>query len=52
MRCSAAVKNGVFRGNRYRHSKRYGAAVSVSAVTFTEDWWADAGNLVRPAAAC
>ena len=52
VKCSANVQGVVFRGNRYGHGNRYGAAVAVPAVTFTEDRWADTGNLIRPAAAC
>jgi hypothetical protein len=52
VKCSANVAGVVFRGNRYGHGNRYGAAVAPSAVTFEEDRWADTGNLVRPVAAC
>jgi hypothetical protein len=52
VKCSANVRNVVFRGNRYGHGNRYGAVVAPAAVTFTEDRWVDTGNLVRPVEAC
>jgi hypothetical protein len=50
--CSANVTNVVFQGNSYGHGNRYGAAIAVPGVTFTQDRWVDTGNLIKVAPAC
>lgn len=50
--CTANVEDVTFRKNRYGHGNRYGAAISIPGVTFTDERWVDTGNEVKVAAAC
>ena len=44
--------NVVFKGNQFGHGNRYGAVISRSSVTFTENRWFDTQHLVPVAPAC